>query len=260
MSGAFASALYFGRVMHRRLKPVAHRLEYKVFSMLIDLDEIDALDRALRWFSRGRFNLFSFHDRDFGSGEGDLAASVRATLAAAGVDGGGPVRLLFYPRILGYAFNPLAVFYCHDAAGRLSAILYEVRNTFGGKHAYLIPVEGDAEIVRQAADKNFHVSPFMEMATRYHFRLSRPGEAIAVVIRQTDAEGAVLNAAFTGERRALDDAALIAAFFRYPLMTVKVIAGIHFEALRLLAKGMKLRAGGPDPAEPVTVVSGGGAA
>ena len=256
MSSGFESALYVGRVIHTRLRPVRHRLGYKVFSMLIDVDELGALDRGLSLFSRNRFNLFSFHDRDVAAGGGDAAGETRAAMAAAGVDAGGPLKLLCYPRILGYVFNPLAVWYAHDRAGRLSAILYEVRNTFGGKHSYLIPVgtEQGGSIIRQSADKAFHVSPFMEMETRYHFRLTRPGESLAVAIRQTGAEGAILNAAFAGTRRALDDRALAAIFLAYPLMTLKVIAAIHWEALKLMARGLRLRPGAPDPAEPVTVV------
>ncbi|MBB5519683.1 DUF1365 domain-containing protein [Amphiplicatus metriothermophilus] len=248
-------ALYVGRVAHRRLKPVRHRFSYRVFSMLADLDRLDGLAARLTCFSRNGFNLFSFHDADFGPpGTGPVAARVRAALAARGIDAQGRLLLLFYPRILGYAFNPLAVYYCHDRAGALSAVLYEVRNTFGGKHGYLIPVDGDAPVIRQAADKVFHVSPFMAMDMRYAFRLTRPGEELAVVIRQSDAEGAVLHAAFSARRRALTDRTLLQAFFAYPLMTVKVIAGIHWEALRLLAKGLRLRKGAPDPAEPVTLV------
>ncbi len=249
-------ALYFGRVMHRRLRPVAHRLEYRVFSMLLDLDALDALDARLKYFSRGRFNLFSFHDRDYGDGAPeDLAGYIRGVLAEARLPCDGAIRLLCYPRMLGYAFNPLAIYYCHDRAGALAAVIYEVRNTFGGRHAYMIPVENDAPVIRQAANKNFHVSPFLPMDMRYHFRLTRPGEDIAVVIRQTGADGPVLNAAFTGARADLTDRTLLRAFFAYPLMTVKVILGIHWEAFRLLLKGMKLVKGAPDPAHPVTIVT-----
>ncbi|MEX0644081.1 MAG: DUF1365 domain-containing protein [Parvularculaceae bacterium] len=249
------SALYLGRVMHRRLKPVAHRFEYKVFSMLIDLDELDALDRQLKLFSRGRLNLFSFHDRDYGAGGPEnLATYIRGVLADAGLSNDGRIKLLCYPRLLGYAFNPLAVYYCHDRQGALAAVIYEVRNTFGGKHSYLIPVVSDADVNRQEADKKFHVSPFMPMEMRYRFRLSRPGEEISVVIRQSDASGAVMNAAFTGRRKELTDRTLLKAFFAYPLMTLKVIAGIHWEALRLILKGMKLVKSPADPAKPVTVV------
>lgn len=251
------AALYHGRVMHRRLRPVSHRLDYRVFSMLIDLGRLDELDKRLKYFSRNRFNLFSFHDRDHGAGAPcDLAEWVRDVLRDEGLPADGAIRFLFYPRILGYAFNPLSVFYCHDATGDLVAIIYAVRNTFGGRHAYLIPVEPGATgaDVRQAADKVFHVSPFMEMATRYHFRLSRPDARILVAIRQHDAAGPIFNAVFAGEAEPVTDGALKRAFFRYPLMTVKIILGIHWEALRLLAKGMRLLPGAPDPAHPVTVV------
>jgi hypothetical protein len=256
-------ALYFGAVAHRRLRPVGHRLEYRVFSMLVDLDRLDALDRGLRYFSRNRFNLFSFHDRDYGHGRpADLAGHIRATLAKAGVAADGRIRLLCYPRILGYAFNPLAVYYCANAAGDLAAIIYEVRNTFGGRHSYLIPIaEGGGAVIRQSADKAFHVSPFMAMDMRYDFRLSPLGERLAVAIRQSDAAGPILHASFAGVRRPLDDRTLLRAFFQYPLMTVKVIAAIHFEAVRLLLKGLRLQAGAPEPADPVSVVgtSSGGA-
>lgn len=250
-----AGALYLGRVTHRRLKPVGHRLCYRVFSALLDLDRLDELDRNLRLFSRNRFNLFSFHDRDHGDGKpANLAAYIRATLHAAGLAADGRILLLCYPRILGFAFNPLAVYYCHDAAGSLSANIYEVRNTFGGRHSYLIPAPGDGEIVRQKADKVFHVSPFMEMATRYHFRLTRPGSDISVAIRQTDAEGGVLHATFAGARAEMTDKALFGAFLAYPLMTLKVVAAIHWEALKLLLKGLKLVKGAPDPKAPVSVI------
>ena len=250
MSGAFA---YEGAVTHRRLKPKQHYLKYGVFSFLLDIDRIDETARRLRWFSRNRFNLFSFHDRDHGSGRpSDISVYVRAALANAGYDDVGQILMLCYPRMLGYAFNPLTIYYCYDPKGALAAMLYEVRNTFGGRHAYLIPVLGGD--VDQQAEKVFHVSPFNEMDLQYRFLLSPPEETIRVFIQTSDAEGPVLNAAFAGRRRALTDEKLLSLFFRYPLMTVKVIAGIHWEALKLLAKGVKLRSGAPEPAAPVSVV------
>jgi hypothetical protein len=233
-----AGALYFGRVVHRRLRPVGHRLSYRVFSMLVDLDAIDAARLAL--FSKNRFNLFSFHERDFASGRGaGLAAEIRALMQGNDVDASGPLRLLFYPRILGFAFNPLAVYYCADKNGAPSAMLYEVRNTFGEKHSYLIPVEAESAVIRQEAEKRFYVSPFIEMAQRYRFALTSPADEIAVAIRVADAEGPLLDASFTGARRPLDDRTLLKAFFLYPLMTLKVVAAIHWEALKLFAKGIR---------------------
>ena len=231
-------AVYFGAVTHRRLRPVGHRLRYRVFSLLIDLDAIGAA--GLRLLSKNRFNLFSFRERDFGSGRKEgLAAEIRALMQENGVDASGPLRLLFYPRILGFAFNPLAIFYCADRTGAPSAMLYEVRNTFGEKHSYLIPAESRGPVIRQEADKQFYVSPFMAMAQRYRFSLTTPGEDIAVAIRQSDAEGPILDASFTGERRPLNDATLAKAFFLYPLMTLKIVAASHWEALKLFLKGVQ---------------------
>ena len=163
-----ASALYRGGVTHRRLRPRDHRLNYRVFWLLLDLAEIDDLDRRLRLFSRNRFNLLSFHDRDHGDGSGAaLRPQVEAWLERAGVAlEGGPIRLLTMPRVLGYVFNPISLYYCHRADGRLAAVVYEVTSTFGVRHAYVIPVPVEdqaAGLIRQGAAKALYVSPFMGM-------------------------------------------------------------------------------------------------
>ena len=248
-----SASVYEGAVKHWRLKPKQHRLRYSVFSFLLDIDRLDETAARLTWFSRGRFNLFSFYDCDYGTGKPrDLSGYIRGVLADAGYDDIGRIMLLAYPRMLGYAFNPLAVYYCYDLHDRLSVMIYEVRNTFGGRHSYLIPVEGGK--IDQQADKVFHVSPFNDMNMRYRFVLSEPDENVRLFIQTADAEGPVLNAAFAGRRSALTNGKLLSLFFRFPLMTVKVIAGIHWEALKLLSKGMRLKPGRPDPATPVTVV------
>lgn len=251
-----ASALYLGQVMHHRLVPKVHRFRYRVLSLLLDLDEIDALDRHLRLFSRNRFNLFSFHDRDHGSGHGeDLKSDIVRTLADAGVDlGKGRISLLCYPRILGYVFNPLSVYYCQDGDNRLRAILYEVSNTFGQRHSYLLPVDDGDEPVRHAIDKGFYVSPFMPMDCRYHFRMQPPGNRVGVHIEQTRDGACIFVASFTGRREPLTDRSLLRAWFAHPLMTFKVIAGIHWEALRLWLKGLRLQ---PRPAPPSTPLTAG---
>jgi uncharacterized protein len=248
------SALYFGTVLHRRLRPVAHALKYRVFSLLLDLDELPALGRNLWFLSHNRFNLFSFYDRDHcGRRNEALRPQIEATLAAAGIDlAGGGIRLLCFPRVLGYVFNPLSVYFCHHRDGALRAILYEVSNTFGEWHGYLIPVEDSGALVQQSCSKDFYVSPFMAMEGRYEFRLAPPGERLAIYIRQLDAAGPILHASLDGTRAPLDDRTLLGAFLRYPLMTLKVIAGIHWEALRLWRKGVPLV---PRPAPPLAAVT-----
>lgn len=252
MNGAH---VFEGAVTHRRFKPKQHRLKYSVFSFLLDIDKLDETSARLKWFSRGSFNLFSFYDRDHGAGGPvNISDYIRGVLGEAGHDDMGQILLLCYPRMLGYAFNPLSVYYCYDTLGRLSVMIYEVRNTFGGRHSYLIPVDGAA--IDQTAKKAFHVSPFNEMNLQYRFHLNAPQENLRVFIQTCDSDGPVLNAAFAGARENLSDRKLLSLFFRYPLMTVKVILGIHWEAVKLLAKGMRLKPGAPDPENPVSVIRG----
>lgn len=250
-----ASGLYAGVVTHARMKPRRHALRYRIFMLLIDLDELGALDRSLRLFSINRFNLAGFDPRRHGDGsDRPLKAQVEAELAAAGIPHGGPVRLLAMPRILGMGFNPLSVYFCHRPDGALSAILYEVNNTFGERHSYLIPAE-DAPIVRQACDKGFYVSPFMDMALKYAFRVRPPAEAVQVLVDVDDADGRVLATGFVGERQALTDRALLKAWLTHPWMTLGVLAAIHWEALFIWLKGEKIRRRPQKPGWPVTVVT-----
>lgn len=252
-----ASCLYLGQVVHRRVRPRDHLLRYRVFCLYADLDELPALDRGLRWFSYNRRGVFSFHDRDHGDGTaGGLRGWIEHHLARAGIAlDGGPVRVLCYPRLLGFVFNPLSVYFCHHRSGALAAIVYEVHNTFGQRHSYLIPVADDAgAVISQACDKAFYVSPFIATAGTYRFRVVPPGERLAIAITQGDGDGPLLHASFTGSRAALDDHGLRSAFLRYPLMTLKVLAGIHWEALRLWRKGIPIADRPPPPATPVTIV------
>jgi len=251
-----ASAIYDGAVVHRRLTPRRHRLRYRMFQLLIDLDELPALDRRLRLFGHGRAALFSFYDRDHGPGDGrPLRAWVDEVLAKAGLGAGGPVRLLTMPRVLGYVFNPLSLFYCHRPDGELAAVLLEVTNTFGERHVYAVE-GGGGDVVRAACAKAFFVSPFLGMEMTYDLRLGRPGAEVATAILGRGADGApIIAASFAGRRMTLGDRALAAAFLRHPLMSLKVNAAIHWEALKLLAKGVPLRRRPPPPASSVTVVA-----
>ena len=255
------STLYAGVVTHRRLRPRPHRLRYRVFWMLLDLDEIEQLPRSLRLFSHNRFNAVSFFETDHGDGsDRPLRAQVEEHLKSAGIKpDGGAIRLFCMPRVFGYGFNPLSVYFCYQRDGSLAAILYEVHNTFRERHAYLIPVDRAAgAVIDQHCRKGFYVSPFMDMDMSYTFRVAVPDQSVMVAIRAADHEGLLLAAALTGERVALTDAALLRALATHPLLTLKVIGAIHWHALRLLLKGLKLRPRPHPPAAPVTVVSAEG--
>jgi DUF1365 family protein len=252
-----ASGLYDGAVVHQRLSPRRHRLRYRLFQLLVDLDALPALDRRLRLFGHNRAAVFSLHDRDHLAGAPTpLRGQIEAMLGDAGIDlAGGRIQLLCMPRVLGYVFNPLSVFYCHRASGGLAAVVLEVNNTFGERHCYVIEAGADGRVVRSGCAKRFFVSPFLGLDMSYDFRLAAPGAAVATAILARDGDGApVLSAAFSGRRRDLDDRTLAAAFVSHPLLTLKVVLAIHWEAAKLLTKGVRLRVKPAPPSAPVTVV------
>ena len=252
------SGLYSGVVTHARFRPRVHRLRYRIFMMLLDLDEAPGLAARLRLFGFNRPGLISFHDRDhLDGGDRPLREQVRAELARAGLDlEGGPIRLLCMPRVLGFVFNPISVYFCHRPDGSLGALLYEVNNTFGQRHSYLIPVAdgGAGREIEQSCDKAFHVSPFMEMAMRYQFRVEPPGEDVRLIVNGADAAGPMIAAAFRGDRTALTDGAILRAFLAHPLLSLAVLAAIHWEAVKLLLKGLPLKPNPPAPSAAITVV------
>jgi DUF1365 family protein len=246
-----SSCIYSGWVMHRRIHPKRHHFRYRAWWIFIDLDELPALDAKLRFFSRGRFNLFSFYERDHGHdqehGDGasdrpDMRADVEQRLALEGIDpGGGPMRLLCMPRVLGYQFNPLSIFFCHRPDGSLAALVYEVHNTYGERHSYAIAVApADDALVRQSRKKGFYVSPFMQADLDYDFRVAPPADSVSVNISGSSSGRALIHAAMRGDRRPLTDGQLLRVFFAHPLVTLKVIGAIHWEALRLWRKGLRI--------------------
>ena len=224
---ATGSALYEGWVMHRRITPRHHRFKYRVFAMLLDLDELPGLNRRLSLFAYNRGGLFSFQDRDHGDGR-PVNVWLDDLLAKAGISAGGRRRVLCYPRIMGYVFNPLSVWFCDDERGALKAIIYEVHNTYDERHAYVLPAGSDEKLVRHGCPKQFYVSPFLSRDCRYHFRIRPPGADIAVAIHEEEAGRPILNASFAGARKALTDGALARMLLRYPLMTLKVMVAIHY--------------------------------
>lgn len=251
------SALYSGLVTHRRLRPREHRLSYRVFWLLLDLAELGDLDRRLRLFSRNRFNLLSFYDRDHAlRGAGALRVQVDQWLARADIDlAGGAVRLLTMPRVLGFVFNPISLYYCHHADGSLRAMVYEVTSTFGIRHAYVIPVPPDDQcsgLIRQGAAKALYVSPFMGMEMDYAFRGHVPGDRLDMVIDGLDADGVLINAAMSAQRFPLTDGAILRAALSIPFLTLKVVAAIHWEALRLFLKRIPLTKQPAPAADPVS--------
>ena len=255
------SALYAGVVGHKRLTPFRHAFRYRVYSLYVDLDALPTLHRRLRLFSYNRPNLFSFHDRDHGPRDGSgLRPWIDAQLARAGVDlTGGRVMLLCFPRVLGYVFNPLSVWFCFHADGGLRAILYEVRNTFGESHCYLMPLGTEAADDRcqsHRAAKRFYVSPFLDMDAHYRFRAAIPADRLDMSIVLAGPAGPLMVAHQQGARRPLADRTLLRLFVARPLMTLKVITAIHLQALRLWRKGARVRPRGSPPRAAVTVVDG----
>jgi uncharacterized protein len=238
---AIAPGLFRGKVVHRRLRPVLHELSYDVATVLVDVDQLHALPAALAY---NRFGLFSIHDRDHGPRDQTQSLSafawgeMRKHQAPPEIT---RILMLSYPRVLGYTFNPLTVFYGFDAADNMRMLLYEVHNTFGGRHVYAAGPFTQGEATFAQADKTFRVSPFNKVEGHYGLRASRPAAEVAVGVSLSTAEGPLLKAYFTGQRQPLGNAQLLKVFFSLPLMTLKVMAGIHWEALKLWRKGLKLQ-------------------
>lgn len=243
MNTHLSPALYVGRVMHARFRPFKHRFTYRIFSLWLDIDRIGETASKGWAFGYNRLGLLSFHDKDHGRMDGSpLRQWVEETLAAAGLElNGGSVWLLCFPRILGFVFNPISLYFCFDQDERLAAMIYEVHNTFGERHAYVVPVTPApaGTTFDHIADKAFHVSPFIGMSARYHFSVAVPDERLVFTIRETVPEGPQLLASQWGVRKPLTTSSLLGAFFTHPLMTLKVVAGIHWEALWLWAKGAR---------------------
>jgi DUF1365 family protein len=230
--------LYFGRVMHTRVAPFKHQFEYRVFSVFLDIDRLQELPEMSRLFSHNKFNLFGFYDTDHGAKDGvGLRTWIESELKESGiVETPKTIKLFCYPRILGYVFNPLSIFYCYDERDRLMALLYEVSNTFGERHLYVAKanITKDSVLIEpHAQEKVFYVSPFFEVKGDYLFRVKKPERQISLRIELSDHGQPLLFTAVSGDRRTLKTSSLLKACFKYPLMTFKVIGAIHWEALRL---------------------------
>ncbi len=249
---ALETSIYRGEVVHQRFAPKPHRLSYQIFQVLLDLDHLDSDLKRLNVFSHNRFNLFGFYDRDHGPDQAAArTASLRDRMRALLTEHrlyheGDRLFLLAMPRLLGFVFNPISLYFLQDPDGRMKAVVYEVNNTFGDRHSYVLPVHGNGKRIRQASEKHLHVSPFMDMNMAYEFDLTAPEETFLLNIRLKQAQPdrsfkAMLFAGFTAKRQPMTDAALLWLFFAMPLMTLGVVIGIHWEALQLFLKGIRLR-------------------
>jgi len=235
------SIIYDGKVIHRRFKPKEHYFKYNVFSLLIDLDELETIQNKIKIFSYNKFNIISFFDKDHGPRDDtSLKEWVIKNLKDIGIENERiKIKLLCYPRIFGYVFNPLSVFFIYDQNSKLISILYEVKNTFGEQHTYIFKTNDD-NIITNDCIKKFHVSPFIEMECHYFFRVLKPCDKILVIIYQKNKVGKLLYASQDGKAKELNEKNLLISYISHPLMTFKIIAAIHYEALKLWIKGIKI--------------------
>ncbi len=236
-----SSCIYNGHVVHKRYKPKEHFFKYKVFSLLIDLSELSVLEKKLTLFSYNKFNILSFYDIDHGPRDGtSLIVWVKKNLNDNKINSEEiKIKLLCYPRVLGYVFNPLSVFFVYDKNSNLISILYEVKNTFGEQHTYVFKIDSTSQSLEHSCKKKFHVSPFIEMNCLYYFKILKPENKLSVIINQNDDEGKLLFASQDGLKKELNNKNLIFSYISHPLMSLKIIGAIHFEALKLWLKGIK---------------------
>jgi len=247
------SELYVGHVTHHRMVPKRHDLRHRVYWMLLDLGELEAIGQRLRLFSYNRFNLTSLHDRDHGDGsERPLLEQMAELLGSAGIEAADlSIRLLVMPRVAGYDFNPLSVFFCVDAGERLRAVVYEVNNTFGGRHRYVIPARASStDALEQSCDKQFYVSPFMDMDMTYRFRTGTPDDAVALAVQVERQGETIIHTALKGHRRDLSDRNILALAVTHPLLPVKVVAAIHWHAAAMWWRGFAV-----NPQKPSTQIT-----
>ncbi len=240
-----AATLYRGKVMHHRLRPVGHRFTYAVYTLLIDIDRLDQANRLSPLLGVEAPGLLGFRAADhLRNGHRDLRAQADGWYREVRPSAPPPRQwlLLCYPRMFGWVFNPISVWFAFDEDGAPLMLVYDVRNTFGGRHAYLAPIE-DGEIteagIRQTSGKRLHVSPFLGPELTYRFRVMPPGRAVKLRIHETDAGEPVFEAVFSGKAEAVGTAALLRYLAAIPFLPFKVYAAIHWEALRLWWKGVR---------------------
>jgi DUF1365 family protein len=228
--------------MHHRLSPKEHHFNYRIFMFALDLDEVDEIARRIPFFSHDRRNFYSFHDRDHLTVAGFENRSLRENITEFLTGNGiqmpidGRITLVTLPRVFGYIFNPVSFYFCHDAAGRPLCAIAEVGNTFGEMKPYLLRESVEEKLFRLVTPKHFYVSPFSPLDLMFDFKLRVPGEQIEIRVDDRDGNRPVLLSALTGQRAPLSMGRLLWFTLKYPLVTLKVIFLIHWQALLLWAR------------------------
>jgi DUF1365 family protein len=234
----FSSNIIVGKVMHQRLRPLLHRFIYPIFFIRLNLAETDRLSGGV--FGINRFRPMSLYFKDYGPRDGsDLLVWIRQLLKTNSIRADGDIFLQTMPRIFGYAFNPISIWYCHNSQGQLMAVLTEVNNTFGEHHLYLLQEENGHEIQKNSAlssQKMMHVSPFCEVKGSYHFRFEERANSCLVKIDYKDAESILINTAIRGKKMAFNNTNLVKVLLRQPFLTIGVMWRIHWHALLLWRK------------------------
>ena len=242
------SCLYECVIMHRRVRPRDYAFEHRIMMLYADLDELPAIHRGTRLLSHNRGNLYSFRDRDYfpTTSDGDLKSRVRAFLAERGIamTAQGRVQLLTLPRILGYIFNPISIYFCSDDSGKPVCAIAEVGNTFRETKLFLLPLRSDSQRSSRfqiRVPKEYYVSPFSDLDISFDFDCLLPGETLQVHIEDWDAQGRLLESHLRGRRVPLTDFQLLRFAAKFPALTLKVITLIHWHAVRLAMKRVPWR-------------------
>ena len=253
---ALTTSIYEGPVVHKRYHQKKHKFKYNVFNLLLNIDDLSALDKKYKLFSYNRFNLFSFHDKDHGKKDGtsikdwmlEILDNCEIKISKDEVK----IFCLCYPRILGYVFNPISVWSVYNKENILKLLIYEVRNTFGEDHSYVVKITNEKDRLNHNRKKRFHVSPFIDLNASYNFSTNINNKKVNLTIKQSNNGNQILIASFNGKSKKFSDRNLFLLFFKYPLMTLKVIYGIHIQALFLWFKRVKFV---PHPKNDISNIS-----
>lgn len=233
---AAAALIVRGQVMHERVRPVQHRFVFPVFYLRINLARLQELNSF--WFGVNRWRFASLHTRDYGARDGsDLQCWMRNLLQTQNILADGDIWLQTFPRLFGYAFNPVSFWYCHDRGGALLAVLAEVNNTFGETHRYLLhDTKAITEGCELISKKNMHVSPFCEVKGLYKFRFRDTASSNLVCLDYHDSDGLLIKTSVGGKTAPYTTAGLRVALLHQPWLTLGIVLGIHWQAFKLWRK------------------------